>query len=515
MHGGWVRSTAVFVALMLCAACGSTVQQRGSGANGRDEAVETAGGELGLDGSSDAAGGDSTTAGSGTSGGSSGTIRRTSGTAGPGGGGGSASTAVGPGVTADKIHLGLAYAVNSSAANSALGAAGITQGDTKRTNQIVIDDINAHGGIAGRQVVPVWHELDGASTATYDTLEQQTCDTWTQDNKVFAAFSGGGQTMLQCLHNRGVIGIQDDLTSADAALFRKYPYYVEIGTLNLDRAAAAEVAALKAQGWFGGWNHATGTAGSTKAKVGIVTYDGPSWDHAVDQSLVPALREAGYAPAAEDIIRVQPPGQTSDTGPIGAAVSSAVLKLRTDQVSHVIVFDERGLLTLFFMQNSDSQGYRPRYGLTSQNGPQALMDGASLPARQLIGSKGIGWVPSLDLRPADNTRNGPFTNDQRRKCLALLESKGVTFADPNAETIAMTICTQWWFFREVVKASGNLLSRVGFMDGVAKLGTSFVSAGSFANRFTATQHDGVAAVRHYEFNSGCTCMRYTSNNVGV
>ena len=425
------------------------------------------------------------------------------------------STAVGPGVTADKIYVGRAYAVNSGAANAAIGATGITAGDPKRTAEIVIDDINAHGGVAGRKLEPVWHEIDGATTATNDVLFQQMCDTWTQDHKVFVGFAGGNDVMLQCGHSRNIALVNDDLTSADAATFRRFPYYVEIGTLNLDRLAAAEVAALKAQGFFSGWNAATGQAAGGQAKVGIVTFDDSAFDHATDQVMVPALKSLGITVAAEDIRRVQPNQRVSDTAPQAAAVSSAVLKLRTDGVTHVIVFDERGLLTLFFLQNAEAQGYRPRYGLNSQNGPQALMDGSGLPKRQLIGSKGVGWIPSLDLQAAQNPRNGPYANDARRRCYDLLASKGMSFADANAESIAMGICAELWFVREAVKASGNVLNRSGFMDGVAKLGTSVQSTGTFATRYSATQHDGAAAVRYYVFDEPCGCMKYTGGNINV
>jgi hypothetical protein len=515
----WLGSLVLFVALATLAACGSTVQQGPHAASGtqvRGNNGEVTG-EFGPSGAGDTGTGtDGSTSGGSTSGGSGGTVRRTtSGSGGGASGPGNASTAVGPGVTNDKIYVGDAYAVNSSAANAAIGAAGITQGDTKTEAKIVVDDINAHGGVAGRKIEIVWHELDGASTATYNTIEQNECDDWTQDHKVFAAFTAGGETMMQCLHNRGVIELMDDLTSADTATFRRYPYYVELSTINLDRAAATLVASLKTQGWFSGWSHVTGSPAATKAKVGIVTYDGPSWDHAVDGVLIPALRAAGYAPAPEDVIRVQPPGQTADTGPIGAAASSAVLKLRSDNVDHVFVFDERALLSLFFLQSADSQGYRPRYGVTSQNGMQALMDGSNLPKRQLIGSMGIGWSPGIDITPSQNTRTGPYSNDQRKKCLSLMESKGITFADANAETIGMGICATYWFFRDAVAAGGNVMNRNGFMNGVAKLGTSFLDPGAFANRFSATQRDGAAAYRNYGFNEQCGCMKYTSGNISA
>ena len=96
-----------------------------------------------------------------------------------------------------------------------------------------------------------------------------------------------------------------------------------------------------------------------------------------------------------------------------------------------------------------------------------------------------------------------------------MESKGITFADANAEAVAMGICNTLWFFRDAVKASGNVLNRDGFRAGVERLGTSFQSASVFATRFTPTQHDGGSAVRYYVFDEPCGCMKYTSGNINV
>src|SRR5437763_937118 len=81
-------------------------------------------------------------------------------------------------------------APGGGAANAAIGAAGITQGDEKANDQIVIDDINAHGGVAGRKIVPIFHGLDATSTNTLDSQYQAACDDLTQYHKVFAAFAG-------------------------------------------------------------------------------------------------------------------------------------------------------------------------------------------------------------------------------------------------------------------------------------------------------------------------------------
>src|SRR5205085_2589904 len=108
-------------------------------------------------------------------------------------------------------------------------------------------------------------------------------------------------------------------------------------------------------------------------------------------------------------------------------------KFRQDGVTHVILRDERGLLTLLFLNNAQSQHYFPRYGFTTQNGPQTLADPGDIPKQQLRGSMGIGWSPQLDITPAQNTDEGPYSNAARRRCIALYKAHGITFADTNAE----------------------------------------------------------------------------------
>src|SRR2546423_1258149 len=113
-------------------------------------------------------------------------------------GGGGSGGPLAPGVTADSINIGLLYTVNGGAANAAIGAKGITQGDQKANDQILIDDINAHGGVLGHKLVPVFHALDATDPSTTDAKFQAPCDDLTQDHKIFVSFSGGNDALLQC-----------------------------------------------------------------------------------------------------------------------------------------------------------------------------------------------------------------------------------------------------------------------------------------------------------------------------
>jgi hypothetical protein len=515
-----VRWGALVAGLVLtAAACGSTVPPEAR------QAAAQRGGDLsgGVDASGSGAVdslGEST--GSGATGSIGGSGRSTTGggtraTTGSGSSGGRVlSTALGPGVTDKEIFIGSGYAVNAGAANAAIGAAGIDQGDDKRNAQIVIDDINAKGGIAGRKLVPVWYELDATSPTNYEQQYQAVCETLTKDNKVFAVGGGGeSETLLRCLHNAGVIAITDDLTVSDAARMKRYPYYWELGSLNLDRIAAAQVAAVNAQGYFSGsWNTATGAPMPGKAKVGILSLDMPAFKGAIDRTLVPALAKLGYRPDAADIVYANQPQSQADVGNTAAAVSSAVLKFRSDGVTHVFILEDSAVLSLLFANNADSQGYHPRYAGNTQNGYQALLDQGAYPRGQLPGTVGIGWVPGIDVTPSENTDDGPYSNETRRKCIALYKAHGVSYSSANAAQIALGTCNSLWFFRDVMK-NVSVLNRDGFRAAADGLGTSHESPSHFLVRFDADHHDGIAAVRYWAYRPECGCMRYTSGNIAV
>ncbi|HZP14255.1 MAG TPA: hypothetical protein VFA96_00415 [Nocardioides sp.] len=519
-----MRWLAVLAGLALVgAACGSTVQQSGqrgvnsggsvngeAGLNGTTNGT-TGSNELGDTGGSTSGGVAASSFGGGTSGRSSSGSSGSSG-ARSGGSSGAGSTALGPGVTATTMNVGIIYATNSGAANAAIGAAGISQGDEKANYTALIDDMNAHGGIAGRKLVGIYHSIDATSTESASQEYQAACDDLTQDHKVFVVFAGNDETLLSCLNNRGVLSVTANLTIADAAVFKRYPYYFEIGSLNLDRIAAAEVPALKAQDYFSGWNSATGQPGPTKAKVGIVTVDFPSFNHATDQVLVPALAKLGYAPAPEDIVRVPYARQQSDVGALAAAVSGAVLKFRSDNVSHVIILEASATVSLLFGNNADSQHYYPRYGANSQTGQEALIASGAYPKSQLNGTVGIGWEPSLDIAPSEAGPNSPYTNAAQRKCLALYAAHGIQFSDQNAQGVGYLNCADVWFLRDVAKRM-TVLNKEGFLTAANGIGSNFESLTIIASRIDGTHHDAIAAVRYWAYKPECGCMRYTTGDI--
>ena len=516
------RAAALLAAVAIAtAACGSTVAQRakqtGGGLSGTGD---NSSGLNATGATTDTAA--STTGGSGATSAGSSAARAASGTRTPAGAAAASTsssgiTVVGPGVDAKTINIGIPYTVNSGAANAAIGAGKISQGDGRQQGQILADDINAHGGIAGRKLNLIFHQFDSTSTATADAQEQQECDDYTKDHKVFAVFEGSGVRDLTrtCIEGAGSLLVDNPLTTSDQSVFDRYKHYVEIEGFRLDRMAAVWPTELAAQGWLNGRDPNTGADSPLKAKIGIVTYDYPTFSNTVDKVLVPKLASMGYKVDPNDVRKVTWLQSNADAGSLAAGLSAAVLRFRQDNVTHVMIMDERGVMTLLFVEQAQSQQYFPRYGWNSQNGPQALKDGANFPSQQMVGTVGMGWSPGLDIPAGQDTTDGPYSNDRRKQCNALYKSKGVTFADHNAEAGALDDCTTFWFFRDVMNSIKGTVSRDSFMSTVDQLGSSFQSAGGFGLSFGPKQHDGIAVIKHFGYDAKCDCMQYTSGNINI
>lgn len=514
-----MKAGLLVVSLLVVTACGSTVSVTGTAASGNGLGVGDAstpapiaggtgsapGGSVGSATGSASGGATSTTgsAGTGTSGTTTGDTAGGT-TALPGG------NAVG--VTATTITVGLPYSVNSKAAAAALGVsgAGVGGGDQRAQWKAIIDDINSHGGVLGRKVVPQYHAFDSTSTQSLDQQYQAACSDWTQDHHVFAVLEGDStqaQTLLQCLSKKGVVQVWESPTLSDTATFKRFPHYIEVGTLGMDRVARAWPKQLLNLDYFSGWNTVTGTPAKVPAKVGILTFDNQVSVNAVDTILVPALKAMGLTPI---VAKVLYPSAEADNGTSIAQIQNAVLKFKASGVTHVLPYDSQGAGILgFFAQGANSQKYYPRYGLSSNDGAQILYNTNLIPKAQLNGAVGFGWEPFLDVSDAYNPDNGPDSNSARRSCLALMKKNGQDVSSSIVKRQAIQGCDQFSFLKAALGKSGGNPTPASFLTGVDSMGESFVSGVTFRTHFDSLQHNGVAAVRAFGYVPACDCFRYT------
>lgn len=499
-HRRTARIGAAVACASLVAACGTTV----SGARAREASLGATGSTGGLAGASSSGGASGPIAG-GQAGQNNATVVAAGSTPGAGSSafaaanGQPAASSGSTGGLGATIPVGLVYCPDCGEGDASVGASNISPGDAKADADALIAGINARGGILGRKVVAVYFQRD--PTTDTNTQAQAACDKWTQDSHVLAALTFYSNDVLRtCLAQRNTLLVSTDLSGSNEATFQKFPNYVEASSLNVDRVATATVDGLFRQGYFG--SHPT---------IGIATYDAPAYREAVTRHMLPALAAHHLHVNSADIEYVHTPQSEGDLSSSEQSAASAVLKLNTDHVDHVLLLDGNagvqtgGILTLFFMTGAQSQAYTPKYGLNSANGLTALA--GDIPAQQLAGAMAIGWEPTYDESSADDPDS--HANPTRKLCLEMLARGGVTSSNRNDETIELDICDMLLFLKTVVERTGASVTPASFIATADKVGGGYPSPLTFATQFSPSQHDGVAKVRPAVFVDSCDCFRYT------
>jgi hypothetical protein len=430
------------------------------------------------------------------------------------GGATSAGTAVGesaPGVTDSEIKLGLVYDVNQGATNAALGVApAVGQINTRRAYDALIAEINRTGGVAGRKLRPVYFTFDSLSGKTTDTIYAEACASFTQDNRVFAVLGSGNDNFRACLTKAGIIQVGNGNGLADSETYKSFPFLVETGSPALDRLLRFKTDALRGAGFYG-----EGRDGplppTSPFRLGIVLYDDPVFQRGL-AVLRKELQARGIA--VHDAVAIKRAPSTAQLGDETAAIRAASLKFKEQNITHVeFLATNNAFLQWRFMQDSEKQLYRPRYGLTSIDGGQAL---ATLlgndAAAQLVNAVSVGWFPLFDVVASEYSGDRELPGLKR--CKKVLSDAGETFGegDPtrNKEAQAAATCDAFFYLQAALTAGGKQVTTQSWLAGVAKQ-DNLSSAATFVMKTTAERRDAMGAYKDVRWFSECSCFRYTSD----
>jgi hypothetical protein len=413
-------------------------------------------------------------------------------------------------VTATTINLGVLYVSNYDQANANNGGASITGGDPLTEAQLVVREINAHGGIAGRRIVPTYVGYDRTSNLPSTAQDQAACSKLTQDHHVFAVLGAGLTLNLRaCVEKAGGIDVGTSIVEDNADVFRRYPHYVDVQAIDTNEFASTLVRVLVRHKWGSGWNATTGTPAAKQTKVGVVAYNTAAFRDAITHQLLPSLRSAGMPVSDSDVVYINVPAAITDDAAAATALQGALLRFSQHGVNHVIVGDYNGALTQLLMIDAQTQGYRPRYAVGSGSGLEAYLEGGLVPRQQLVGTVGLGWLPMLDLAARDNPDSGRYSSAARRSCLALMRHGGQIFTSSNAKSIALLYCDQFHVLQQTLHSFRHrAVNRDVFMSAINHLGTSVASASLGVASFGPNKHFAAARAWAWEYSGACTCMRY-------
>lgn len=397
----------------------------------------------------------------------------------------------GYGFDARHIYIGIGTTGDASSYAKSLGI-NANVGDSQAQAQAVITDINRHGGLAGRQIVPVWFDVN---TVSYNLNPQGTaqseCATFTQDHHVFAAVNtiSYPNNGIACLAKAHTIALTSTpagpVESADLERFS--PYFYAPGMADSGHLIGPFIAELKREGYFNAWNTASSKPGTAPVRVGLI--------YAADRSDVLDLTKSALARYG---LTVAQSFYLSSSADISQLVSAA-LRLKAEGVTHVLTF---GFLSIF-PELAAIQGYYPRYGVSTWDGLQTAK--SSEAARDFVGALGVGWAPFEDGTSA-------FHNAAEAHCLTIMRNAGQQTTDRTTDAVMAAMCDQFSFLRAALDGV-RVPSPTVVAQHLDSLGAGFHSAATYGESFGPNRHAGVSAFRPIAFETSCSCFEYTGSAV--
>jgi hypothetical protein len=481
-----MRRLAPIVLAALLAACGSTAQPTTSTAGGQP----TASGGL----SPVASTSDGVVP-------SAGTVPNGATTPVPSGGGGVAPDAAGtpstPG-TAVTPTARVAGPVTVGFLNTKVGNAeafGLNTGQTYSNRAIfeaLVAAMNEEGGVAGRQLVAVIADTDTAAS-NWEVEFAAACERFTTDTRVDAVLGyafGLFEAFEQCLTDAGITHLSGAYTIGDVTTLEEHPLLVGTTNVVADRRYVLQLQGAVDAGLL-----------TPEHKVGILRDDCSHSVRAHERATLPYIERADIDVVADAVMSCA--HGAGDVGAVASQIQNAVLQFRSRGVDTVIA---EGIPVIVFAQNAQTQGWRPRYLLTSTTGGAALEP--NIPAEQAANMHGFGWFPSVDVSPS----NQPPLTDGARRCIELLARQNIELTQYNDFISAFTSCDALFLFEAALEATAGRSEGAVVVEAIAELGDRYsgVSAHDGRTFFAADARDAPAAYRQWGWISECSCFQYVA-----
>jgi hypothetical protein len=410
--------------------------------------------------------------------------------------------ATGHGWDRTTIHIGVITENDAEAVAKSIGLANLDPGDQEADARAAAAEINAAGGVYGRKIVlEFWNEPTFALLASPDSEAAGACTHFTQDLDVVAVVNDVSiidtPNFKNCFATNHLPVFEGSQQPTDTKALNGYGgYVIAVLSPSYTDLAPTLVARLKALGYFTGWDTTKGAPGTAPVRVGILTPHDPTGTEAA-RLVTDALIAAGYPPV--DTYSYSASGAGSGTE------SSAAFQFHAKGITHVI---GTGLNTYLFMTPAEAQGYHPRYGVSSFNGPGPLLQ-TNEPPGQLVGSLGVGVDPTADV---DLAHDPGIVSPAERSCLKTMTAAGQHFgARRLAEAVGLFDCDSFRLFK-VAALAGNGLTPDAIVRGVQIGGPDFVPAETFTSGLGPGRFALAGSARDLGWVTECGCYQYLSRH---
>ena len=395
----------------------------------------------------------------------------------------SGAGALGTGVTATAIRLGITY-VDLAAIRNLVN---IDHGDYKTAYTTVIKDVNAHGGVNGRKIVPYFAPVNpiGSDPAA------QACTQLTEDDQVFAVigfFQNDDPLCYVETHDTPIIGASLTAQQQQRAKATWFNYQ-----LSDDHLIPRAIDAFAKQNVFAGH------------KVAVV---GQAPDQPALQNLVvPELKKLGV-----DVVQTAiEDAPTTDTAAGYQQYALIAQKFQSSGADVVVAVGNAGTGWPKALQVNHST-YLPRLVATSYNSLAAYVadKAGDDPAVMRNAITADGSAPD----------NIVWNDPAMQRCVALIQAAEpaqpinnpitATGSTPNTWVSPIAACQNVTLFVDIAKAAGATLNEGTFLQGGESLTSVTIPGSGGPLHFGPGGHDGGGPVFLSTWDPNTKALVYAS-----
>lgn len=386
----------------------------------------------------------------------------------------------GPGVSDTEIIIGLE---TNKKSQENQGGTGLQVPSAAEQVPILVDQINAAGGVNGRTITLVTADFDPSQPTA--PQENAACNTFTQDNKVFAVLalrSDATEAYMTCLQDAGTILIASSPTQpVTAEILSAHPGFYAPQTMSLTRFVPAYVNALSDSGFF------------TDGKLGVlVSADNPTFQTVYDAVMAPALDAAGATPVYVGSV-------PDDFAKAGDAAATELPKMAEAGVDRLMALEPNGIGIGTFIAGGAAGGFTPKATMSTFDTPDPVR--TALPPGTLTGVTGFAFGSTVDDTAVDSL------NPTAQKCIADLTAGGQQIADSNGRGVSLVNCAGIWFLADALAKVAGVVNADSFSEGAKALGADYESPWGNLD-MTLDGRTGQHQFTSFEYKPKCNCFVY-------
>ena len=383
---------------------------------------------------------------------------------------------------------------------SGLKSTGYSFGNTvneQAVDEALVRALNAHGGLLGHKIVPVFAQTDTFSS-NWESDFTAACAAFTQDHKVQAVLGYAFnyyRSFETCLAKREVPHLTTSFNIPDRTELRAYPGLVAVDTPTVDRRGLAKADGAIATGYL-----------TAKNKLGVLTDNCPGSVRSLDQVVLPYLKRAGLPDPK--VFTADCVNGYADNGSAGTQLSNAELTFSSSGVDRIMMYGvSEGPGLAQFALIAQSQNYHPGYIVSSL--ANLAVNNGTVPPEQARNIHGFGWLPMEDVPVS---AYGPRNASQQR-CVSLLKSQGITLSSSADYIYAWQICEPFFVYEAALRKTGGRVDLSSVVAGVHSLGSSLTSVTNLAGRtlYGPGRADAIDAARPLVYADSCSCWKYTGS----